>query len=138
VSFLEHHSPNIQPKLLGAICASVLVVILVSGLWPFHAPRNDVRWLSPRNGLIFGKHGSVVSAGAFEPNRSGTNSSCSLEIWLEPSRVNSSGAILAFYSQRSAFVPFVISQSRGDLKLEHRSHYQSGKKTTIYACGLRL
>jgi VanZ like family/Concanavalin A-like lectin/glucanases superfamily len=117
--------------LLEAICACVLLGILVAGLWPFHAPRNEVSWLSQGNGLLFGKHGSIVSANAFDM-RSRADSSCSLEIWVEPSRVKSSGTILAFYWPTSRVVPFALRQSLGDLKLERRSYDKSAKKARLY------
>src|ERR1035441_9157507 len=71
-------SPNhvSHTLLLTAICACVLVGILVAGLWPFHAPRNEVSWLSQGNGLLFGKRGSIVTTGTFEANRSRADSSC--------------------------------------------------------------
>jgi len=72
--------------------------ILVAGLWPFHAPRNEATWLSERNGLLFGKHGTIVSANPFKADDSQGDSSCSLEMWLEPTRVDSGGMILMFIS----------------------------------------
>lgn len=69
---------------LAAICLLVLCAILVAGLCPFHAPKNEVMWLSGSNGLFFGKYGSVVSAGVLKADPLQANGSCSLEIWLEP------------------------------------------------------
>ena len=71
-------------QFLKAICACVLMSILVAGLWPFHAPRNDVSWLSGGSGLVFGKDGSIVSANSFEVDPARDGDSCSLEIWLKP------------------------------------------------------
>jgi hypothetical protein len=98
VNYLESHGPNIQATLLRAICACVLLGILVAGLWPFHAPRNEVSWLNEGDGLLFGKRGSIVSASPFEANGARADGSCSLEIWLEPSRLDldAGGMILAF------------------------------------------
>jgi len=56
---------DIRAKLLRAICACVLLGMLVAGVWPFHAPRNAVSWLGTGSGLVFGKHGSIVSASPF-------------------------------------------------------------------------
>jgi hypothetical protein len=116
-----HNSPSrkIQIVLLRGICALVLLGILVAGLWPFHAPRNQVRWLNGANGLLFKRHGSVVSAGAFTANPSQDNAGCSLEIWLEPSRLDSSGTILAFYRPENRSVPFALRQSLADLVILH-------------------
>jgi len=120
--------------LLRAICAFVLFGILVAGLWPFHAPRNEVRWLSRRNGLLFGRHGSIVSAGTFKPNGLQADSPCSLEIWLEPSRVNASGTILAFYWPESRVVPFALRQSLSDLVLQrtNQDQFHDSEKANIY------
>jgi hypothetical protein len=93
---------------LRAICTCVLLGILVAGLWPFHAPRNEVSWLGDGKGLLFGKHGSIVSASPFKALASQADNSCSLEIWLEPSRVNSGGMILAFYWPESRVTPFAL------------------------------
>jgi hypothetical protein len=81
---------------LGVFCAFILCVILVAGLWPFRAPKNDVEWLEGGNGLRFGRHGIVASARSFRAAFS--NGACSLEIWLEPARMEGSGTILAFDS----------------------------------------
>ena len=112
-------SRKIQNVLLRAICALVLLGILVAGLWPFHAPRNQVRWLNGAYGLLFKRHGSAVSAGAFTANPSQDNAGCSLEIWLEPNRLDSSGTILAFYRPENRSVPFALRQSLADLVILH-------------------
>lgn len=120
--------------LLRVICLFVLLGILVAGLWPFHAPRNEVNWLIQGNGLLFGKHGSIVSAEAFTAGPSQTDSSCSLEAWLEPRRVDSSGTILAFYRGDGGAVPFALRQSLSDLVLEHadQGELNRAKKKKIY------
>lgn len=127
-------STGIQRWLLRAICVFVLLGILVAGLWPFHAPRNAVRWLSRGNGLLLGKYGSLVSAGPFKANSLQADGPCSLEVWLEPRRVESSGTILAFYSLESRVVPFALRQSLGDLELQHpRQDQLHAKRVKIYA-----
>lgn len=128
-------SATIQTMLLRAICACVLLGILAAGLWPFHAPRNEVSWLSHGNGLRFGDYASIVSAGTFKASSSVADSSCSLEVWLEPSRVDSSGTILAFYQPESRVVPFSLRQSIGDLELHRRSQgrLDRSEKARIYA-----
>ena len=120
--------------LLRAVCALVLLGILVAGLWPFHSPRNEVSWLSSNNGLLFGKYGSIVSANRFTAPASQASRSCSIEIWLEPRRVNASGTILAFYRPENRAIPFALRQSLGDLELLHTSDDPShrGKRVKIY------
>jgi len=120
--------------LLRAICVLVLSGILVAGLWPFHAPRNEVSWLSHGNGLFFGKYGSIVSTSSFKANALQGDDSCSLEIWLEPRRAHSSGTILAFYWPDGRVTPFALRQSLGDLVLQRLSPDQSHdvKKIKVY------
>lgn len=119
---------------LRIICAGVLCGILVAGLWPFHAPRNEVKWLGPGDGLFFGKYGSIVSATAFDRKSQRADNSWSLEVWLEPKRVQSSGTILAFYQADSQVTPFSLRQSLGDLVLQRASRNELGqsKKAKVY------
>jgi VanZ like family/Concanavalin A-like lectin/glucanases superfamily len=123
-----------QIVLLQTICALVLLGILVAGLWPFHSPRNQVRWLTGSDGLFFKRHGSIVSAGAFTANPPDDNSDCSIEILLAPSRLDSSGTILAFYRPEGQVVPFALRQSLGDLVIlrEGQDSPQNSRKAKIY------
>jgi VanZ family protein len=134
VSSSERYSSNLQTKFLLPICACILLGMLVAGLWPFHAPRNAVSWLGERNGLLFGKHGSVVSASPFQIRAAQGVNSCSLEIWLEPSRIDSGagGMILAYYLPDSRVVPFSVRQFQSGLVLETESGGSSVTKTEIY------
>ena len=118
--------------LLRAACALVLLGILVAGLWPFHAPLNQVSWLNNENGLLFGRHGSIVSASPLKAQAAPGDNSCSLEIWLQPRRIDSAGAILAFYSPESRVVLFALRQFRGGLELECKSPGSSVSKSEIY------
>jgi hypothetical protein len=117
--------------LLRAICAFVLFGILVAGLWPFHAARNDVSWLNHKNGLLFGKYGSIVSASSFEGDQWREDGSCTIEIWLEPKRVHASGTILAFYLDESEVTSFALRQSLGDLVLQHANQDQSQRSAKV-------
>ena len=124
-------------KILVAICRLVLCGILGAGLWPFHAPRNEVSWSSGGNGLFFGKRGTVVSASPFKTGASQGNNSCSLEIWLEPTRVDSGGMILAFYGPVNEVTSFAARQYRGGgLVLERESQSPYTKKTETYVGGV--
>lgn len=100
---------------LKPICFLILIIILVAGLWPFHAPKNKVSWLSNRNGLLFGDYGSLLSAGAF--NTSNSNHGVCLDIWLEPRVIDHSGTILSFYSYEHRSTSFALRQSLDDLAL---------------------
>ena len=98
---------------LGATCLLVLCAILVAGLWPFHAPKNEVSWLSNRSGLLFGDYGSILSSSGF--NMTGSNNRpCSLEIWLQPAATFDSNDILAFSTSQNP-VQFAVAQSGDDL-----------------------
>jgi hypothetical protein len=130
-------SAKIQPVLLRVICACVLVGILAAGIWPFHAPRNEVSWLSGGNGLLFGKYGSIVSAGAFKANKSREAAPCSLEIWLQPS-LDYSGTILASYWPESHVIPFALWQSHRNLGIQRTSldQFRHTERTEIYVADL--
>lgn len=119
-------------KILGGVCLLVLCCILVAGLWPFHAPLNQVSWLTKENGLLFGRHGSIVSASPLKAQARPGDNSCSLEVWLQPRRIDSAGAILAFYSPESRVVPFTLRQFRGGLELERKGPGSSFSKPEIY------
>jgi hypothetical protein len=114
------------------MCACVLFCTLVAGLWPFHAPKNEVRWLSDGNGLLFAKHGSIVSASPIEANPSQTDKSCSLEIWLEPRQVSAEGTVLAFYWPAKRVVAFTLRQYQNGLVLERESRGPSAWEASIY------
>jgi hypothetical protein len=92
-----------------------------------------VSWLSQENGVRFGKHGSMVSASPFKARASQADNSCSLEIWLQPSRIDSGGMILAFYWPESRVVPFAVRQWATGLALEPEgSHGHFPVKGEIY------
>ncbi len=122
----------VAAQFLKAICACVLMSILVAGLWPFHAPRNDVSWLSGGSGLVFGKDGSIVSANSFEVDPARDGDSCSLEIWLKPARLDSGGMILAFYRANGDVVPFSLRQYQSGLVLARPSQSDVREKDEVY------
>ena len=118
--------------MLKLICASVLVIILIAGLWPFHAPKNEVGWISNGNGLRFGKHGVMVSPDTFSLAGLKPGISCSLEIWLQPDHTDNGGTILAFYTPDDRIVGFSLHQSIGDLLLRRKAAYGGRAKATLY------
>jgi hypothetical protein len=129
VSFLG----NMASRHLGAICLLVLCGILVAGLWPFHAPNNNVNWLADGSGLLFGKHGTVATSGTFVANASYEVSPCSLEVWLQPS-LDDSGTFLAFYRPEQTVVPFRLWQSHSYLGIQQTSLDQlhHAQRTKVY------
>jgi hypothetical protein len=122
----------IQRMFLSVLCALVVCAILVAGLWPFHAPKNKVSWLSDGRGIRFGDYGSLLSVGAFKPSKS--NDGVSLEIWLEPSTIDQAGTIISFYPPERHLISFALRQSLDDLALLRKNLGQHrGKATRIYA-----
>jgi VanZ family protein len=91
----------VSHRVLGAICVLLACGMLVAGLWPFNPlPKNEVRWLTDRNGLEFGHDGTIVSKEPFEVAEQNQNSFCSFEIYLQPASVvvNPSITIMDFYT----------------------------------------
>jgi hypothetical protein len=118
---------------LAAICAAVLSAILVAGLWPFHAPKNEVSWASYGNGLLLGNYGSLLSAREFSTNNA--TGGASLEVWLEPRLMGGWGTILSFYAPEHCSTSFALRQSWDDLALLRLNLWtkRSTKMTRIYA-----
>ena len=97
-------------KIEALLSVAVICGLLTLGLWPFHAPPNNVSWLGDRNGLELAKHGTIWSAGAFESPGTGP---CSIEIWFQPAPGTTSGTLLAFSTPLEP-LGFRIRQYRGD------------------------
>lgn len=132
---LGQRTPTIgmQKKLLELLCATVLVVILTAGLWPFHAPKNEVSWLSNGKGLHFGDYGLILSSDAFNLAGLKDGTSCSIELWVQPDFAATGGTILAFYTPENRIVTFSVHQSIDDLFLRHIIVYaKSRTKTKFY------
>ncbi len=106
-----------RKKIISVLCAFVLCAILTAGLWPFHAPRNEVEWLKTENGLRFGRHGTLLSSGTFEISKTGGHTGVSIEIWLRPDLGDDSSTVLAFYESKS-FRHFSLRQSHADLVVQ--------------------
>ena len=66
LSLSVSHDPTMQKMLLRVICACVSVRHSRGGTMAVSCSRNEVSWLSQGNGLLFGKHGSIVSANPFQ------------------------------------------------------------------------
>jgi hypothetical protein len=119
-----------QTRILGALCAFILCVILAAGLWPFRAPKNNVEWLKGGNGLQFGPRGIAVSAKRFGADS--PTGSCSLEIWLEPGRMGDSGTMLAFDSSPDARFPFSLRQFGESLAIQRASVDEHGAMERLW------
>lgn len=120
--------PRTYAPHLRIVCILVLVGILVVGLWPFHTPRNNVRWTGA--GLWLGKYGIVMSTQPFRDAASQGQTPCSFEIWLEPARVDKTGTILAYYQPDDPANQILLRQfnsnlvfARGDLNFQRRGPF---------------
>jgi VanZ family protein len=107
-------------SIAGGICLCILGIILTVGLWPFHVPINQVKWLKTRNGLQFGRHGSAVTSKAIR-GRSPNNASATLEIWLNPASSEDSSTILSFDASDHPGEPFSLQQ-RGETLIIRRNN----------------
>lgn len=107
-------------KILRVLCILVLCGIFVVGLWPFHAPINEVTWLENADGVEFGSHGTLVSTKAFAPASSGGKPFCSIEISLSPRSLDDSGTILAFFTPEPG-IQYSLDQFGADMALQNRS-----------------
>src|SRR5579863_6424234 len=103
--------------ILAILCALVFCGILTAGLWPFHAPKNDVHWLKTENGLRFGRYGTLQSSRTLETSKTGGDTGDSIEIWIQPDLADDSSTVLAFYESKSSR-HFLLRQSHADLVVE--------------------
>jgi VanZ family protein len=103
----------------GCLCCAVLGIILVAGLWPFHAPRNAATWLEGRNGILFGHHGTLLSAGGF-PSET-TNSSGTIEVWLDTDLATRKKTILTFDGSAHPGEPFSLQQDKDALLIRRHN-----------------
>jgi hypothetical protein len=102
--------------LLALICLAVLCAILTLGLWPFHAPRNEVAWLENRNGVRLGSYGTMISSSALKTETAPHDAGDSLEVWLQPRQMSGGGTFLTLHASGNP-LPLSLSQSLSDLEL---------------------
>jgi hypothetical protein len=139
-------------RLEAAVCVAAVCVLLTLGLWPFHAPRNNVQWLRGRDGLEFSKYGTVWSQRDFEPHG---GSPCSIEVWFRTASGTDGGSLLAFSTAQDP-VRFRIRQYGDDAIFETpTAHFAidrvfrpgretflaitgEGSETVVYRDGVRL
>jgi hypothetical protein len=107
------------PALVGPVCLLILCGILVAGLWPFERPRNAVSWIENENGLRFGDFGTVLSAGALQAPSSLDETSCSVEIWLQPGPTTDVSTLAAFSTPENP-QQLTLEQYHADFLLAHR------------------
>ena len=103
-----------KDKVLVSLCLALLGTLLTLGLWPFHAPQNQVDWIAHGNGLRFGTYGTVLSLAPFPVTNPRDSADASIEVWLEPRRIWDSGTFLAF-SPFPGDPAFSLRQSQTDV-----------------------
>jgi len=108
---------GIVRSLVAQACIGILCVILIAGLWPFHAPANRVGWLPGASGIRFRQRGIVVSVRPFAAAAS-AQGPVSLEIYLRPARLTGSGTILAMDDNPDPRFLFAIRQFDRGLALQ--------------------
>jgi len=106
--------------------------ILTAGLWPFHSPKNDVKWLASGNGLSFGTYGTILSSGVFDMTNAGDDAPCSLEIWVESYLPSNSSTLLAFYDPET-HKRFSLHQSLTDLEVRSKRVATNDKTSRVGA-----
>ena len=111
-------------NLLALICIAVLCITLSLGLWPFHAPKNDVSWLENQHGLLLGKNATLFSSRSLQTTISEDSPEASVEIWLLPRRIWDSGTFLSFYHPENQSL-FSLRQSLTDLLVQTETQSES-------------
>lgn len=102
-------------------CLAISIVILIAGLWPFNFhPKNEVTWLSGKNGIHFGRRGIAYSAGSvYGPHGAiHPGAPVTFELVVRPSRepTDSMARILTLYDGgRRQF--FTLAQWKSSLIL---------------------
>jgi VanZ family protein len=112
-----------SPRLLGAVCAVILIIILVTRLWPFNFfPRNPVAWLPDRNGVHFYGQGIIASGTRQQDHPSRfPDTSITLELWLRPLiEAGNLPHILTYYDGKTPDI-FFVGQWKSHLIIRSRT-----------------
>jgi hypothetical protein len=118
----------VRTALPGFLCLSALCGILCAGLWPFHAPKNDVSW-STGSGLLFGENGTILSSTDFPPAGQNSQKACTLEIWLQAGVLDDANTFLAFYNPQNPF-QFTLHQSNVNLDIQRQTRNNQQTSTS--------
>lgn len=103
---------NINLKYLRGICLTVLIIILIAGLWPFNFfPENKVAWLQDKNGIYFPGQGIIlIPDSLYDPKQFLLNEkSITLEILIHPTEEPQNGInrILSIYDGEGSEITFL-------------------------------
>jgi len=117
----------IPPSIIGILALVVVGATLTAGLRPFHVPKNGVAWVPGRDAVRFGKHGTMLSTTPLQfPSSEGN--SVTVELWMQPARVWSTGCILAILNQQDGR-QFLIQQDYTDLVLSIEDRHQLNRSS---------
>lgn len=88
-----------RKKVLGTLCAVVILGILIATLYPFNFfTPNRISWLPAENGLSLEYNGVVLSKSPLVSAPGDSGKACSLELFLRPASTDSVHTILNFYT----------------------------------------
>lgn len=104
----------LTPNLLRILCPMILCLIWALGLWPFHAPPNNVTWLKNEHAIALGKYGSAFTLSEIGPGVP-AGVSWSIEIWVQPAGWRNSSTMLSLYAPSRSLVQ--LRQSWTDLEI---------------------
>jgi VanZ family protein len=118
---------RMRKKIHDFLCLSVVVVIIVAGLWPFNFwPVNKARWLKDQNGIQFFGQAIIYSTISFFQSSSlpptpSTLHPFSIEIWLQPEKesYDYTACILAFHTNQG-FTNLSMGEWKSHLILQNR------------------
>jgi VanZ family protein len=115
---------NINLKLLGGICLTILVIILIAGLWPFNFfPKNKVAWLPDKTGVYFSSRGIILSPDPLnDPQQLLLNKqSITIEILIHPTEEppDNINRILSIYDGEDSEITF-LGQWKNHLIIQSR------------------
>ena len=108
-------------------CLVVVAAILVAGLWPFHAPVNQVSWATAGNGISFLEHGVALGQQISSLSRA-KHGDCTLELLIVPTSDRADGTIVSFDSSRDARWPFSFRQHQSVLAVRRFEVDVNGKE----------
>ena len=111
---------HIPHRVVSVLCLITVCGTLAVGLWPFCAPENEVTWAKNENALRFGENGMALSSRRLD-FASANASAGSLEVWVLPTRLWTTKAILAFYDSQASR-EFMLEQKDTDLVLRLSDH----------------
>jgi hypothetical protein len=109
---------------LKAICLVVILIILVTGLWPFNfVPRNEVEWLRDGSGVRFYGQGMIISADDWNDEQKPLfpDKSITLEFMLRPAmETGNAPSILTLYDEDTQDI-FAVRQWRSHMVIWSRA-----------------